>query len=32
MILGDAGLKGNCKKGNISTLTTRLNKILRCIK
>lgn len=29
MIFGDAGLKGNCKKGNISTPSTRLKRILK---
>jgi hypothetical protein len=29
MILGDAGLKGNCKKGNISTPNTKLNKLIK---
>ncbi len=29
MILGDCSLKGNCKKGNISTPNTKLNKLIK---
>lgn len=29
MVLGDASLKGNCKKGNISTPNTKLNKLIK---
>ena len=29
IIFGDASLKGNCKKGNISTPSTRLKKLLK---
>jgi hypothetical protein len=29
IIFGDAGLKGNCKKGNISTPSTRLKKLIK---
>ena len=29
LILGDASLKGNCKKGNISTPSTRYKKLLK---